>query len=253
MLAHFDDQKPIVLACDVSPFGIGAVLSHILDDVTECPIAYASRSLSPAEKGYSQLDKEALAIVFGVCKFHCYLYGRRFLLYSDHKPLIHIFGESKSVPVMVSARLQKWALTLSSYAYTIKYKSGNNQGNADALSRMPLPEFPVTTPVSAETITSTESVSSIPLTAAKVKQQTDRDPILCKVKRYTQQGWPEQLTGGEISELKPFLHCKSELSLEDGIILWGNRVVTPSCFQTRVLEVLHSTHIGISRMKSLVH
>ena len=112
LLVHFDDQKPIVLACDASPFGIGAVLSHILDDGTERPIAYASRSLSPAEKRYSQLDKEALAIVFGVCKFHCYLYGRRFLLYSDHKPLIHIFGESKSVPVMASACLQRWDLTL---------------------------------------------------------------------------------------------------------------------------------------------
>ena len=79
--------------------------------------------------------------MFGVGKFHRYIFGRRFLLYSDHKPLIHIFGESQSVPVMASARLQRWALTLSSYTYNIKYKSGKNQGNADALSRLPLPEF----------------------------------------------------------------------------------------------------------------
>ena len=105
--------------------------------------------------------------------------------------------------------------------------------------------------VPAETNASIECVSSIPLTAVKIKQQTDRDPILCKVKRYTQQGWPEQLKSQEAAELKPFFHRKSELSLEDGIILWGNRVVIPSCFQTRVLEVLHATHIGISRMKSL--
>ena len=141
LLVHFDDQKPIILACDASPFGIGAVLSHILEDGTEHPVAYASRSLSPAERRYSHLDKEALAIVFGVGKFHRYIFGRRFLLYSDHKPLIHIFGESRSVPVMASARLQRWALTLSSYTYNIKYKSGKNQGNADALSRLPLPEF----------------------------------------------------------------------------------------------------------------
>ena len=128
LLVHFDDQKPIVLACDASPFGIGAVFSHILDDGTQRPIAYASHSSGPAEKRYSQLDKEALAIVFGVCKFHCYLYGRRFLLYSDHKPLMHIFEESKSVPVMASARLQRWALTLSSYTYTIKYKRGTIKG-----------------------------------------------------------------------------------------------------------------------------
>ena len=78
------------------------------------------------------MDEEALAIISGVGKFYCYLYGRRFLLYSDHKLLIHIFGESKSVTVMASTCLQRWALTLSSYTYTIKYKSRNNQGNAVA-------------------------------------------------------------------------------------------------------------------------
>ena len=124
LLVHFNDQKPIILACVASPFGIGAVLSHILEDGTEHPVAYPSHSLSPAERRYSHLDKEALAIVFGVGKFHRYIFGRRFLLYSDHKPLIHIFGESQSVPVMASARLQRWALTLSSYTYSIKYKSG---------------------------------------------------------------------------------------------------------------------------------
>ena len=72
------------------------------------------------------------------------------------------------------------------------------------------------------------------------------------MKRYTQQGWPEQLKSQEATELKPFFHWKSELSLEDGIILWGNRVVMSSCFQTGVLEVLYATYIGISRMKSLV-
>ena len=85
----------------------------------------------------------------------------------------------------------------------LRYKSGNNQGNADALSRMPLPEFLVTTPVPAETIVSIECVLSIPITVAKVKQQIDQDPILCKVKRYSQQGWPEQLNSGEASDLKP--------------------------------------------------
>ena len=91
MLVHFDDWKPIVLACDASPFGIGAVLLHILEDGNKHPVAYASCSLSPGERRYSQFDKEALGIVFGVGKFHCYIYDRKFLLYSDHKPLIHIF------------------------------------------------------------------------------------------------------------------------------------------------------------------
>ena len=74
-----------------------AVLSHVVDGDKERPIAYASRSLSAAERKYSQLDKEALAIVFGVTRFHQFVYGRHFTLYSDHQPLIHIFNEDKSI------------------------------------------------------------------------------------------------------------------------------------------------------------
>ena len=112
------------MACDASPFGVGAILSQIQADGSEHPVAYASRSLNPAEQNYSQLDKEALAITFSVGKFHPYIYGRKFILYTDHKRLIHIFNECKSIPVMASARLQRWALTLSPYSYAIKYKSG---------------------------------------------------------------------------------------------------------------------------------
>jgi len=222
LLVHFDDSKPIVVASDASPFGIGAVLLHILEDGTEHPVAYASHSLSPAERKYSQLDKEALGIVFSVSKFHHYIFARKFILYSDHKPLMHIFGESRAIPVMATACLQRSALTLSSYTYTIKYKSGKCQGNADALSRIPLTEFPVTTtPIPTETIALMEHLSSIPLTAAKIKQQTDRDPILCKVKRFTQRGWPDYLNSQQ-TDLKSFFHKKSELSLEDGIMNHGS-------------------------------
>ena len=250
ILAHFDDTKPIIMACDASPFGVGAILSHILADGSEHPVAYASRSLSPAERNYSHLDKEALAIIFGIGKFHQYICGRKFTLYTDHKPLIHIFNESKSVPAMASARLQRWALTLSAYTYTIKYKSGKQQGNADALSRFPLADVPTSVPTPAETIAVLEHLSTIPLTTAKIKLQTERDAVLSKVKRYTQSGWPESLDTDD-ADLKPFHNRRNELSLEDNVLLWGNRVVIPFCFQSRVLDVLHSTHIGISRMKSL--
>ena len=173
---------------DTSPFSIGAILSQILADGSEHPVAYASRSLSPAKRNYSHLDKEALAIIFGIGKFHQYICGRKFTLYTDHKPLIHIFNESKSVPAMASARLQRWALTLSAYTYTIKYKSGKQQGNADALSRFPLTDVPTSVPTPAETITVLEHLSTILLTTAKIKLQTERDAVLSKVKRYTQSG-----------------------------------------------------------------
>ena len=103
---------------------MGAVLSHVMEDGSERPIAYASRSLSVSERNYSHLDKEALAIVFGVKHFHQYVYGRPFVIHSDHKPLIYIFDEKKSVPLMASARTQKWALTLGAYSYQIRYKAG---------------------------------------------------------------------------------------------------------------------------------
>jgi len=107
LLEHFDDSKQLILACDASSYGVGAVLSHINGDKPERPVAYAARSLSATERKYSQLDREALAIMFGVSKFHQYLYGRYFLIYSDYQPLMHILSETKSAPAMASARLQR--------------------------------------------------------------------------------------------------------------------------------------------------
>ena len=75
LLVHYDSSKPLLLACDVSPKGLGAVLSHVMEVGQERPIAYASRTLTPAEQGYSQLEKEGLAVVFGVKKFHNCIYG----------------------------------------------------------------------------------------------------------------------------------------------------------------------------------
>ena len=115
VLEHYDPRKPLTLATDASPYGIRAVLSHVMEDGSEKPVAYASRTLNDIEKRYSQLDKEALAIIFGVKRFHHYLYGRPFAIVSDHKPLQYLLSESRAVPTMASARLQRWALLLSAY------------------------------------------------------------------------------------------------------------------------------------------
>ena len=87
VFVHFDVGKPLFLSCDALPYDVGAVLSHKLDDGSEQPVAFASRSLLPAKRKYSQLDKEGLAIIFGVKRFYHYLLGRKFTIYSDHKPL----------------------------------------------------------------------------------------------------------------------------------------------------------------------
>ena len=75
ILAHFDPAVPLRLARDASAYGIGAVLSHLYNDGTERPIAYASRTLTSSERNYTQLEKEALSLVFGIKKFHPYIYG----------------------------------------------------------------------------------------------------------------------------------------------------------------------------------
>ncbi|CAC5392405.1 unnamed protein product [Mytilus coruscus] len=107
VLVHFDPKKKLILACDASPYGVGAVLSHKMDDGSDKPIAYTSRTLTSAEKYYSVLEKESLAIIFGIKKFHQYLYGHPITIITDHKPIIGLFLEDKPIPTTTASRIQK--------------------------------------------------------------------------------------------------------------------------------------------------
>ena len=138
VLTHFDPSKPLVLTVDASPYGLGAVLGNSDGSLRVQPIAYKSRKLTKAERNYAQLDKEALAIAFGIHKFHKYLYGRKFKIVTDHKPLLGLLGQNKSIPDMTSPRLQRFAIMLSAYNYELVHVAGEKISNADGLSRLPM-------------------------------------------------------------------------------------------------------------------
>lgn len=116
ILELYDPKKPIVVAADASPYGVGAVLSHIVNGV-EKPVLFASSTLSPAERNYSQPHREALAIIFAVKKFYKYIYGQKFILNTDHQSLREIFSPKKKTPAVAAARLQRWAVIMSMYDY----------------------------------------------------------------------------------------------------------------------------------------
>ena len=247
LLAHYQPDLPLHLFCDASPYGVGAVLSHTFRDGSERPIAYASRALSAAERNYAQLDKEALAIAFGVKKFHNYVCGRLVTIWTDHKPLLGLLGQEKAIPGQASGRLIRWAIMLQGYKYELRYRSGGRHQNADCLSRLPLEPGVANPPTPGENILVMDMFNQSPVTADMVAQWTKKDPVLARVERLVAQGW----SSNPQSELLAYARVKDELSLQSGCVLRGARVVIPEAGRKALLQDLHREHPGMTRMKGL--
>ena len=199
LLTHYDPGKRLILTCDASPDGVGAVLSH-MDEKGDRPIAFASRSLNQAEKNYSQLDREGLGIIFGVKKFHKFLFGRKFTIFTDHKPLLGLFGENKTLPEHASPRIQRWAITLTAYNYELKYKPGS-ENSADSLSRLPLKNQSLSY-VPEDVFVLFTIMDNSNINVNDIKRETQKDECLIKVYEYCKNGWPEESVNDDLRPYK---------------------------------------------------
>ena len=120
--AYFDPDKRTEILVDASPVGLGAILCQLDPHTDERQVvAYASRSLTATEQRYSQTEREALAIVWSCEYFHLYVYGKPITIFTDHKPLVHIYSNPTS---KTSARLERWSLRLQPYQVVVAYRKG---------------------------------------------------------------------------------------------------------------------------------
>ena len=251
VLRYFDPELQTVLQCDSSDTGLGACLMQMGQ-----PVAYASRSLTDTERNYAQCEKELLSIVFGMEKFETYVYGRRVLVESDHKPLEIICRKS-----LVSApkRLQRMLLQLQKFDYHIVFKPGSQMYIADTLSRAYLPghnqqaelkdqvlhiAYRSKTECDLEVLNVHDYILISENTAKLIKDTGEYDNEYQQLKFLIMKGWPE--TREKLSEpMSTYFTFRDELSIHDGIILKGDRVVIPPGARDDIVRKAHASHIGI--------
>jgi len=235
-LTFFNTNMTPTLETDASLKGLGAALMQ-----NEKPIAYASKSLSDTEKRYACIERELLAIVFGVNRFHTYLYGRQFRVLTDHKPLVMILQKPlTSAP----PRLQRMMLKLQGYQIHIEYRPGKEMTIADTLSRLPSTE-------NQDTIDLDIRIDLVRFSSDRLqdmRKETERDPVLSLLNAAIITGWPDS-----IKELPPDIRSywsyRDELSVSDGIILKGTKIVVPETQQKTIMDQLHYSHQGIEKTR----
>jgi transposase InsO family protein len=258
LLTPFNPNLEIIVAGDASKHGIGAIIMHQFENGTIKPIWHASRSLTPAERNYSQIEKEALSLVFAVKKFHKMIFGRPIKLHTDHKPLLAIFGAKRGIPAHSANRLQRWALILMAYDFTIQYISTNSFGYADVLSRLinqqvpPDEEFVIAAIKTESSINQViqQTINQLPLTHKQISYETSKDIVLQQVLQYVQNNW-NSYTNTDNIELQQYYHRRNELTFSNDCLLFGDRVVIPKIFRKRVLKQIHKAHLGIQLTKSI--
>lgn len=251
-LRYYDPQKATVLEVDASMKGLGACLSQ-----EDKPIAFASKSLSAAQANYSNIERETLALVFGVSRFHTYLFGKKFTILTDHKPLEMIWRKPlTSAP----PRLQRLLVKLQGYDIEVKYKPGKDMVVADALSRLPNPDkredIPLDVGIDGVSMDHTEDGYQMDMVhfgcnkQEELRRSTAQDPVLRMLAETIKNGWPETIN--EVpTDVRTYWACRDELGISDGIIFKGKQVVIPADQRANILEQLHRGHMGIERTRKL--
>lgn len=244
LLEYYDPDKPIVVVSDACGYGLGGVIAHVVGK-EERPISFTSFSLNDAQKSYPILHLEALAIVSTIKKFHKYLYGKKFTVYTDHKPLIGIFGKDGKNAIFVT-RLQRYIMELSIYDFDIVYRPSSQMGNADFCSRFPLPQE-IPKELQRDCVKNINITAELPLDWTMIAKQTECDEFLKQVICFLQNGWPKKLD----KKFKDVYSHHQDLELLNGCLLFQDRVVIPGRLQSSVLKLLHRNHSGILKIKQL--
>ena len=229
------------LTTDASPFGLGAILEQKQFDGKFKPIAFASRSLSDVERRYSQTEKEGLGIVWGCEKFQLYWVGTNFELLTDHKPLERIFNPRHKT----SARLERWALRLQPFIFTIRYIKGKDNPT-DILSRMPMQRLIDETRIKTEEYINEIINYALPVAIEleEIQECMKTDIVLQQViEAVKSEVWNNE------ESLKPYKQIRNELTLVQGLLLRQSRIVMPKELHKRTLDLVHKNHMGIVKSK----
>ena len=243
VLKYYDSQEEVTLQCDASEKGLGATLLQ-----NGQPVAFASRTLSPTERKYAQIEKECLAIVFGCERFSQYLSRKeKVTVESDHKPLQSIF--KKSV-LAAPCRLQRMLLRLQRYNLDVTYKPGSQMYLADQLSRAFLPDqgdseedFQVFA-VEVEQMNPHSLLKVSGERLAQIQKATEQDPALQTLKTTVLTGWPDRRDDVPV-QVRDYWNYREEITLHNGILFKCQRIIVPKALRAEITSRVHSSHLGI--------
>ena len=244
-LAMYNQDAQTKISADASAYGLGVVLLQRQDEVWK-PVAYASKSMTETERRYSQIEKEALALVWACEKFEDYVLGKEIQLETDHKPLVPLLG--KTHLDCLPPRILCFRLRLMRFSYTIQHVPGKELYTADALSRVPLPTSGDSQTKLIEQFVNTV-VSTLPASTERLQEYCTaqlKDSNCVQLVDLCRNGWPKHKH--QVPEnVRPYWSVRGELSLQGDLLLRGRRIVVPKSLQKETLQKIHSGHQGITK------